>query len=73
MQRTGILKVSNGVSQLKNWRRLAREGEEFPLETATDFLAERGFDDEDPISVTGTLGSLDDGTAVCFITEAQTA
>jgi hypothetical protein len=71
MQRKGTLRVIAGVSRLANWRRLARQGEPSPLGAATDFLANKGLDDGDPIMVTGTLGTLDDGTLVCFITDAE--
>jgi hypothetical protein len=73
MNKTGVLRVdqSNRVSRLENWRKLALEGEDAPLQAATDFLADaKGLDDGDTITVTGTLGSLDDGTPVCFITDA---
>ncbi len=73
MQKTGLLRVSSGVSRLNGWRALARADDESPLGAATDFLADRGFDDGDSIRVTGTLGTLDDGTLVCFITKAVQA
>jgi len=73
MTRKGTLSIVMTVSRLTNWRRLARSGADDPLGAATDFLAERGFDDGDKIEVTGTLGELDDGTPVCFITSAQAA
>jgi hypothetical protein len=71
MEKTGVLRVSNDrVSRLENFRKLARANEVPPLQSATDFLAERGLDDGDNTKVTGSLGNLDDGTAVCFITAA---
>lgn len=70
MEKTGILKVFSHISRLENWRRLAREGADSPLGAATDFLANKGLDDGNSIKVMGTLGSLNDGTAVCFITDA---
>lgn len=73
MQKTGRLRVTSNVSRLEEWRRLARDGEDSPLGAATDFLAEKGLDEGDTIRVTGSLGSLDDGTAVCFITDAVLA
>jgi hypothetical protein len=73
MTKAGILRVNDGISQLEGWRVLARDGEEDPRGAATDFLAEMGFDDGDRIKVTGDLGSLPDGTPVCFITNAEPA
>jgi len=73
VKRTGTLRVVAGISRLEGWRRLARQGEDDPLGAATDFLAERGFDDGDFIQVTGELGTLNDGTPVCFISEAVSA
>jgi hypothetical protein len=73
MNKTGVLDVDNSrVSRLQGWRKLAREGEDAPLQAATDFLLDgKMLDDGDTITVTGTLGALDDGTAVCFITDAM--
>lgn len=74
MEKTGVLDVSpERISRLEGWRKLAREDEDPPLESATDFLAEKELGDDDRIKVTGTLGALDDGTAVCFITDAVLA
>lgn len=71
MEMTGLLTVSDGVSQLAG-ARLARSGGGNPFAAATNFLAGLGFKSGDLITVTGTNGSV--GTVpVFFITNAVAA
>lgn len=68
MEKTGILRVMNGSSRLEGTL-LARDGEDDPLAAATRFLQNRGFVDDDLITVTGTVGSLG-SESVIFITRS---
>src|ERR1044072_2558108 len=65
---TGILKVDSGVSRLSGTR-LARQGEADPFGAATNFLANRGLDNNDFILVDGNSGFVGNVPAI-FITDA---
>lgn len=65
---TGILKVDSGVSRLSGTR-LARQGEADPFGAATNFLANRGLDNNDFIFVDGSSGFVGN-VPVIFITDA---
>jgi hypothetical protein len=71
MKKTGALTVSMGVSRLDKTR-LVREGEDDPFGAATNFLANRGLNDGDLITVTGSSGTIDN-VPVIFITDAELA
>ena len=71
MKTSGILKVDSGISQL-NGTRLALQGESDPLTAATNFLANRGFGNNSPISVEGSNDSLGN-LPVIFITSVGSA
>jgi len=57
--KTGTLHISQGVSTLDGTT-LARRGPGDPLQNATTFVQNAGFDDGDPITVTGTEGKVGD-------------
>lgn len=68
MTTSGILKVSSGISEL-NGTRLARQGAN-PFTAATNFLANRGFGNNSPITVDGTDDFVG-GVPVIFINSVE--
>ena len=71
MTTSGILKVSSGISQL-NGTRLARQGAGNPFTAATNFLANRGFGNNSPITVDGDNGFVG-SVPVIFINSVEAA
>lgn len=71
MEKTGTLSISQQTSRLEGTL-LARKGADDPLAAATAFLQNRGFQDGDVITVTGTEGNVG-SASVIFITNAQAA
>lgn len=69
MTTSGKLRVANGESRL-NGQLLAREGENEPFGKATSFLANRGLEDGDKITVEGENGEIG-AVSVFFITGAS--
>jgi hypothetical protein len=71
MHKIGTLEVELGESKLDGTP-LARQGAGDPLAAATNFLAGRGFGDDDRVKVTGNDGMV--GTlSVFFITDVEAA
>lgn len=71
MSRTGTLSVSEGVSRLSG-KRLAIQGDADPFGAATNFLANRGLNDGDSITVDGSDGFVGN-VPVIFMTDARAA